>query len=105
MNANYTGSQAADMHRKLASIAGQFPPPLAPEIAAFLNGPCACADSALLRTTLDLFNARFGKPVPASAPDYDQQVWHKLNDVAGSVQNEVWQFELDGIRNGPPPAS
>lgn len=104
MNAIYTGSQAADMHRKLASIAGQFTSPLAPDIAAFLGGPCACADSALLRTALDLFNAQFGKPVPASAPDYDQQVWHKLNDVAGSVQNEVWQFELDGIRNGAPPA-
>lgn len=104
MSVTYTGSQAADIHRKLASLRARFLQPLDAGTEAFLGGTCKCEDSALLRATLALFNAQFGTPVPPGAPDFDGQVWRKLNQEAGSVQNEVWQFELDGIASGIPPA-
>ncbi|HEY0060578.1 MAG TPA: patatin-like phospholipase family protein [Telluria sp.] len=103
MTAAYTSSQAADIQRKLASIADQFSGPLPEDIAQFLAGPTTCADSALLRSALARFNAEFCK-YHEDEPDYDEQVWRALDAVAGSVQNEVWQFELDGIKLRKPPA-
>ncbi|UUZ56012.1 hypothetical protein LP419_11795 [Massilia sp. H-1] len=83
MSATYTGSQAADIHRKLASLRARFPQPLdASKHRGFLGGTCKCEDSALLRATLALFNDQFGTPVPPGAPDFDGQVWRKLNQEA-----------------------
>jgi hypothetical protein len=99
MNGTYSPSEIADMHRKLASIRDQFTRPLDDEVEAFLAGPCVRTMSPVMRKTLLIFNAQFCK-----CPDDDEAVWHKLNEVAGSVYNEVWQFELDAIKNGAAPA-
>jgi len=105
MSAMYTGSQAADIHRKLASLSGRFRLAERPDIACFLAGRSESEDTPLLRAALDLFNRQFGAPVDSADPDYARKVWHKLDDEAGSVQNEVWQFELDGMHSPTPPAS
>lgn len=99
----YSRSEIADMHRKLASIRDQFAKPLEPEIEAFLTGPCATSMSPPMRKTLALFNAQFPK-ASESADDYDSKLWLALNEMAGSVHNEVWQFELDALKHGKPPA-
>lgn len=98
MNANYTSSQIADIHRKLASIKDQLGFSLPKDVDDFLCDTCATEMSEAMEKTLAIFAKKF-----CSDNDSELAVWTRLNEVAGSVFNEVWQFELDALRDRAPP--
>ncbi len=98
MKTTYTSSQITDIHRKLASIKDQLGFSLPQEVDDFLCDTCATEMSAAMENTLAIFKKKF-----CHDSDDELAVWTRLNEVAGSVFNEVWQFELDALRDRAPP--
>jgi hypothetical protein len=91
------GKHIADLHRKLASIREDLKDTLNAPAYQFLCGPSTTIFGDQMRAAIIAFQDKFGVPNDAKGI-CDHATWDLLDQKAGSVYSEVWQFELDALR-------
>ncbi|MFL6658332.1 MAG: peptidoglycan-binding protein [Massilia sp.] len=92
-----TGDAVADIQRKLASLSNGADTAQ----RAFFCGPCNGIYDEAMEQAVVAFKASHGL-VPLD-PVCNEATWRKLDEEAGSVFAETWQFELDALRGASPP--
>lgn len=94
------GLAVADLQRKLASLDSDIP-----AIAALRRAQCAPGVPReyddITREAVKAFQAHHG--LPQTNGECDEATWNELNLQAGSVFTEVWQYEMDALRQGAVP--
>jgi hypothetical protein len=90
------GGAIRDIQRKLASL----DPKGEPALVALQAAPCSGHYDFATASAINAFKARHG--IGSADGICDEETWLALNEHAGSVFAETWQFELDAIR-GPIP--
>ena len=91
------GKHIADLHRKLASIRDQLKDKLDPAGYEFLCGPSTLLFDERMREAIIAFQDQF-KLTQDGKGSCGDATWNLLNEKAGSIYSEVWQFELDALR-------
>jgi hypothetical protein len=81
-----------DIHRKLASIKGQLPH----SSRAFLDGRSSSVFTKDMRIAVKAFQKKHKELRQDGV--CDKGTWEKLDEEAGSLFPEVWQYELDALR-------
>lgn len=95
----HEGQCISDIHRKLASIREQLRAQLKDDPGTY---QFLCADSTLvfdqqMANAINAFKRTF-RLTPDDDGICDEQTWERLNEEAGSVYSEVWQYELDALQ-------
>jgi hypothetical protein len=89
-----TGAAIRDIQRKLASL----DPKGESDLIAFKAAPCDGVFNVETVNAVRAFRRINGQADPAGECDAD--TWRLLNEQAGSVFNEAWQYEMDAMRRG-----
>lgn len=90
------GKHIADMHRKLASIRDELKP--TDDVYQFLCGSSTTIFGEPMQKAVIAFQEQFGL-TQGTKGICDADTWDLLNEKAGSVYSEVWQFELDALKS------
>lgn len=91
------GKHIADLHRKLASIREDLKDKLNVSGYQFLCGKSTTIFGDSMRDAIIAFQEKFDVPHAAKGI-CDGATWDLLNEKAGTVYSEVWQFELDALK-------
>lgn len=92
------GKYISDIHRKLASIREQLKARLSDDGYQYLCGKSATIFDEKMRDALIAFQRTFEVKGSEGEGVCDIETWERLNKEAGSVYSEVWQYELDALR-------
>jgi hypothetical protein len=92
-----SGDAVRDIQRKLASL----DPDGDPDLIAFRAEPSTGIFDAATAKAICAFKKRNGEADPVG--DCDEHTWRMLNDQAGSVFAETWQYEMDALRENKDP--
>lgn len=93
-----SGDAVRDIKRKLASL----DPKGDPELIAFKTEPHTGHFNEVTAAAIRAFKNVYGNGKLSDVGDCDEDTWRLLNDQAGSVFGETWQFEIDAMRGQIP---
>ncbi|MDB5754841.1 MAG: hypothetical protein JWR56_1269 [Massilia sp.] len=90
------GPWIRDVHRKLASIRQQLKPRLNEKARQYLCGQSSMVYDDNMADAINAFKKTFGLK-PDDDGICDTRTWELLNEKAGTLFCEAWQYELDGL--------
>jgi hypothetical protein len=91
------GKSISDIHRKLASLRHQLRSESSDKCYRFLRGESTTVYGADMSDAINVFKRTFANK-PEENGICDAATWALLNEKAGSVYAEVWQYELDALK-------